>query len=326
MSFLHTRLCELFGIETPIMNAPMAGAAGGKLAAAVSEAGGLGLIGAMSGDADWLRTQIRTVRERTARPFGVGFLTQRLPLVPELYQIALEERVPVIVHSFADPTSYVSAAKAAGANVICQVQTVEGAIQAAQARVDAIVAQGIEAGGHTGSMSLMTLVPQVASKVSPLPVIAAGAIADGRAFAAALMLGAEGIWMGTAFLASLESLYSVNQKRRILDMSSDETILTRVFDIARGIPWPEHIAGRAARNAFTDRWHGRERELERSAKEATDELDAAVATDDVAFRPVWAGQGVALVTTVRSAGDIVRAVTGEAEHVVAERCREIERS
>src|ERR1700674_161996 len=316
---LHTRICDLFGIEKPIVSAPMAGAAGGELAAAVSEAGGLGLIAAMGHEASWLKAQIRRVRERTSRPFGVGFVTHWLPEMPELYEVALSDRVPVISHSFIDPSPYMSAALAAGAKVICQVQSVEGALCASAAGVAAIVAQGAEAGGHTGSISMMALVPVVASAVAPLPVIAAGGIADGRALAAALMLGAEGAWIGTAFLASPESLYSPNQKRRILEMSAADTILTRVFDIARGNPWPAHIAGRAARNAFSDRWHGREAELGAAAAEAVADLDAAVRADDVSRRPVWAGEGVGPVSTTRGAGDLVRDIVGEAERVMRER-------
>lgn len=322
---LHTRICDLFGIEKPIVSAPMAGGAGGELAAAVSEAGGLGFIAAMGHDAGWLKAQIRLVRERTSRPFGVGFITHWLPEMSELYEVALSERVPVISHSFVDPSPYMPAALAAGAKVICQVQSVEAALCAAAAGVDAIVAQGTEAGGHTGTISVMTLVPQVASAVAPLPVIAAGGIADGRALAAALMLGAEGVWVGTAFLASPESLYSQNQKRRILEMSSADTVLTRVFDIARGNPWPARIAGRAARNAFSDRWHGREAELEAVAAEAVAELDAAVRGDDVSRRPVWAGEGVGLVSSTRSAGDVVRGIVDEAERVMRQRSQHLAR-
>lgn len=318
---LHTRLCDLLEIETPILNAPMGGgSAGGALAAAVSEAGGLGLIGAMSrGGADWLRAQIRLARERTRRPFGVGFISHWIEAMPELYAIALEERVPVITHSFMDPAPYMAAARDAKAKVICQVQNIEGALQAARAGADVVVAQGTEAGGHTGTISTMPLVPHVVDAVAPIPVIAAGGIADGRGLAAALMLGAEGVWMGTAFLASPESGYSPNQKRRILETGLSDTILTQVFDIARGMPWPEWIAGRAARNAFTDRWHGREEALRGRAEDAAAEMESAEASDDADTRAVWAGESVAMVEAVEHAGEIVRRVAAEAERVLLER-------
>jgi nitronate monooxygenase len=215
------------------------------------------------------------------------------------------------------------AAKKAGAKVICQIQTVEGALTAAAAGVDAIVAQGTEAGGHTGSNSTLTLLPDVVRAVEPLPVIAAGGIADGRAMAAALILGAEGVWMGTAFLASPQSAYRPNQKRRILEMTAADTILTNVFDIARGNPWPDHIVGRAARNDFVDRWHGREENLKTRQDEATAELNAAVSDDDVDIAPVWAGMGVGLVTGSTDAGEVVQTISADAERILRERSRAV---
>ncbi len=158
---LHTPLCDLLGIEHPIISAPMAGAAGADLAAAVSQAGGLGLIGGTTpGGADWLRAQIRAVRKRTRCPFGVGFISSA-PGVEALVQVAIEERVAAIAHSFADPTPYIGAAHAAGIKVLVQVQTVAQAITAARAGADVIAAQGTEAGGHTGYSGTLALVPAV---------------------------------------------------------------------------------------------------------------------------------------------------------------------
>ena len=316
---IRTRVCDVFGIEVPILNAPMASAAGGELAAAVSAAGGLGFIGAMGHDAAWLRAQIRLVRERTDKPFGVGFISYRLPQVPELFQVAIDERVPAIAHSFADPAPYMAAAQAAGVKVIAQVQNVAGALEAARAGVNALVAQGAEAGGHTGFTSVLSLVPDVVAAVTPLPVIAAGGIASGETLAAAFMLGAEGAWLGTAFLASPESLYSENKKRRILEISAADTVLTRVFDLAKGEPWPDHIAGRAARNTFVDRWHGREDQIRADRRDAAAELAVAVSGDDVAGAPVWAGTGVGEVVDRASASDVVRRIAARAESVMRER-------
>jgi len=298
----------------------MASAAGGELAAAVSSAGGLGLIGAMGHDAAWLRAQIRLVRERTDKPFGVGYISYRLPQLPELFEVAIEEAVPVIAHSFADPAPYMPAARRAGAKVIAQVQNVAGALEAARAGVDALVAQGAESGGHTGSISALSLVPDVVAAV-PLPVIAAGGIASGETLAAAFMLGAEGAWLGTAFLASPESMYSENKKRRILEVSAADTVLTRVFDLAKGEPWPEHIAGRAARNAFVERWHGREDQIRANREAAGAELAAGVRADDVATEPVWAGTGVGQVFDRASASEVVSRIAARAEAVLRERPR-----
>src|SRR5919202_4675600 len=156
---LSTRLCAVLGIDHPVLNAPMAGTATADLAAAVSTAGGFGMLGGSSrGGPEWLRAQIRAVRAKTSRPFGVGLISS-FPGTDALVQVALEERVAAINHSFADPTSYVAPAHASGVRVFAQVQTVAQAIRAARAGVDVIIAQGTEAGGHTGQAGTMALVP-----------------------------------------------------------------------------------------------------------------------------------------------------------------------
>lgn len=201
---IHTRLCDLLGIDHPILNAPMGGTATGALAAAVSNAGGFGMIGGTSGGgADWLRTQIRTARSKTDRPFGVGFISS-FPNIDDLVQVALDEQVAAINHSFADPTPYIAAAKARGVRVFAQVQSLAQAQRAAQAGVDVILAQGTEAGGHTGVAGTLALLPAVVDVVGDILVVAAGGIADGRGLAAVLMLGAVGASLGTRFVASNE--------------------------------------------------------------------------------------------------------------------------
>ena len=269
---LRTRLCDLFGVEHPVLNAPMGGGdAPARLAAAVSEAGGLGLIGGTTiGGAEWLVAQIREARELTDRPFGVGFISH-LPNTAELMAVALREGVRIIAHSFADPAPFVDAAHDAGALVLCQVRTVDAARRAASAGVDVVTAQGTEAGGHTGLISTLPLVPAVVDAVAPLPVIAAGGIADGRGIAAALMLGAEGVWIGTRFLATRECGVSDAYKARVVAATGDDTVLTDVFDIAIGMPWPDGVSGRAIRNQFVERWENRDDELRTWAIEHRDE-------------------------------------------------------
>ncbi len=201
---IHTPLCDLLGIDHPILNAPMSGTATATLAVAVANAGGFGMIGGTSrGGPDWLRAQIRAARAKTGRPFGVGFISS-FPQVDDLVQVALDEQVAVINHSFADPTPYVAAAQARGVRVFAQVQSVAQAQRAANAGVDAIIAQGTEAGGHTGVAGTLALVPAVVDAVGDIPVVAAGGIADGRGLAAVLMLGAAGVSVGTRFVASDE--------------------------------------------------------------------------------------------------------------------------
>ncbi len=316
---LRTRLCELFGIEHPIINAPMAGAATADLAAAVSEAGGLGMIGAsMSGGPDWLREQIRLVRARTDRPFGVGFVSSA-PDTAELVAVAIAERVPAISHSFVDPTPYVAAAHTAGIKVLAQVQTVAQATTAARAGVDVIAAQGTEAGGHTGSSSgSLPLIPATLAVAGRIPVVAAGGVGDGRGLAAVLILGAEGAWIGTRFVASRESTYGEARKARIVAASTDDTILTRVYDLATQAPFPPEIVERVVQNDFTATWRGRDDEIVARRAEVRAQLSAAL-VGDTRIVKVAAGTIAGLIDSIESAGDIVRAIVAQAEQILRER-------
>src|SRR6266536_4144146 len=257
ITMLHTRICDLLGIEHPTISARMSGGiAAAELAAAVSEAGGFGLIGAMTtGGPDWLRAQIHQVRELTNKPFGVGFISS-FPGLDEFVQVALEERVTAVSHSFADPTPYVSPAHAAGVKVIAQVQTVAQAATAAQAGVDVLVAQGTEAGGHTGHSGTLPLVARVLEVAGTIPVLAAGGIADGRGLAAVLVLGAEGAWIGTRFYASRESGGENWEKDRMLEAGTDDTVLTQIYDLTLEYPFPRDVGDRVLRNDYTSSWHG----------------------------------------------------------------------
>jgi nitronate monooxygenase len=317
-----TRLCERFGVDHPILNAPMGGGdAPGALAAAVSEGGGLGMIGGTTvGGVDWLRAEIAVARERTDRPFGVGVITH-LPGADELTRAALDEGARVIAHSFGDPTPYVDAAHAAGALVLCQVRSVDEARRAADAGVDVVTAQGTEAGGHTGTTATLPLLPAVVDAVAPLPVLAAGGIADGRGIAAALLLGADGVWLGTAFLATPEAAIAPGYKERVLASGTDDTVLTEVFDLAAGIPWPDGVAGRSIRNRFTDRWHGDEEALRAWAVEHRDELRAE--HEDPETIPLYAGPAAQFVTRSEPAADVVRRLAAEAAEVLETRPRRL---
>lgn len=316
---LHTRLCELFGIDHPIINAPMAGAATAELAAAVSAAGGLGMIGAsLSGGPDWLHAQIRLVRERTDRPFGVGMISSA-PDTAELMAVAIAERVPAISHSFADPTPYVGPAHAAGIKVLVQVQTVAQAVTAARAGVDVIAAQGNEAGGHTGSGSgSLPLIPATVAVAGGIPVVAAGGVGDGRGLAAVLMLGAEGAWIGTRFVASHESTYGEARKARIVAIGTDDTLLTRAYDLANQAPFPPGIVERVVRNDFTEAWHDREAEIVARRDEVRAQLRAAPAGDTRTTK-VAAGTVAGLIDSIAPAAEIIRVLIAEAERILRER-------
>jgi nitronate monooxygenase len=315
---LHTRICDLLGIEHPVLNAPMAGTANAALAAAVSEAGGLGIIGGSNGDGEWLRGQIRAVRERTNKPFGVGFISSR-PNVAELTAVAIAERVPVIGHSFADPTPYVADIHAAGLLMIVQVQTVALARTAAAAGVDIIVAQGTEAGGHTGYSGTLPLVPAVVDVAGDIPVVAAGGIADGRGLAAVLMLGAEGAWLGSRFVASSEAESGSWVKERVIAASTDDTVLTRAYDIVTQAAFPPGIGDRVVRNDYTDAWHGRDEEIPAHRPELHAQLVQAAKEGDGRIAPTRAGNAAGLIHAVQPAGEIVRAIIAEAERILRAR-------
>ena len=184
-----------------------------------------------------------------------------------------------------------------------------------------IVAQGSEAGGHTGRISTLALIPLVVDAVAPLPVIAAGGIGDGRGLAAALMLGAEGAWLGTAFLCSPESGYSPAQKQRVLDIGPNDTVLSESFDIFAKNVWPQGVVARAARNEISDRWHGHEEELRSQIDTVRAQYEEALKRRALSVDPVWAGASAGMVTRSEPAGEIVRRIADEAQRIIAERGR-----
>ena len=203
--------------------------------------------------------------------------------------------------------------------MLCQVRTVEAARHAATAGVDFITAQGTEAGGHTGLVSTLALVPKVVDAVAPVPVIAAGGIADGRGIAAALMLGADGVWIGTRFLATIECGVSDAYKARVIDATGDDTVLTDVFDIAAGMPWPDGVSGRAIRNQFVERWEHREDELRAWAIEHRAEYRQLGPEAETAEKAIWAGEAASFVTRIESAADVVRDLAADAANVLRTR-------
>ena len=308
---IRTALTEAFGLEYPIVLAPMGFVAGGRLAAAVSNAGGLGLVGGGYGDPAWLRTELELVRAATERPWGVGLITWHASR--EVVDLALSYRPAAFLLSFGDVRPYAPAIKAAGCKLICQVQEVEAAREAAAAGAELVVAQGAEAGGHGAARATLPLVPAVVDAVAPLPVVAAGGIADGRGLAAALMLGAQGAMIGTRFYAAAESLGHERARARIVAARAGDTARTRVFDIIRGYPWPEPYTGRALRNRFFERWHGREAELEAALEAEVPTYQSAAQEADFDTAVIFAGESVDLIDAVSTAPDLIRRIAAEAE-------------
>jgi nitronate monooxygenase len=308
---IRTALTQAFGLDVPIVLAPMGRVAGGRLAAAVSNAGGLGLVGGAYGDPEWLHRELALVQAETDRPWGVGLITWYAS--PEVVALALSYRPTVFLLSFGDVRPYVDAIKAAGCTLVCQVQEVDAACEAVAAGADFIVAQGNEAGGHSAVRATLPLVPAVVDAVAPVPVLAAGGIADGRGLAAALMLGAQGAMLGTRFAAASEALTHERAKARMVAAQAADTGQTRVFDIIRGYgAWPAPFAARALRNEFFARWDGREGELEAALATEQPVYERAVATGDVATAMILAGEAVDLIGAVVPAAELVRQIGAEA--------------
>lgn len=311
---LRTRLTELLRIEHPILLAPMGSISGGALAAAVSAAGGLGLIGGGYGDRAWLETEFAAAGNQRV---GCGFITWSLARWPELLDVALDQRMAAVMLSFGDPAPFIPKIKDAGALAICQVQSITEAEAAVSAGADIIVAQGTEAGGHGASRATLPFVPAVVDAVAAVapkvPVLAAGGIADGRGLAAALALGADGVLVGTRFYAAAESLAHERAKRRVVEAKGDETLRTRVFDIVRAIDWPRPFTGRALRNDLSNRWHGREQLLVETGPDERERYFQAVAEGDFETAVIFAGEGVDMIRSVVPAAEIVRDFVTQAE-------------
>jgi nitronate monooxygenase len=310
---IQNRLTRTLGIEHPILLAPMDIISGGKLAAAVSHAGGFGLLGGGYGDDGWIEKEWAAAGN--AR-IGCGFITWSMAKRPGLLDSVLARRPAAVMLSFGDPRPFAHAIRASGAKLICQVQKLAQAHEAVKAGADVIVAQGTEAGGHGQSQPLFTLLPQVVDACPDIPVVAAGGIADGRGVAAAMVFGAEGVLMGTRFYACQEAAGHPEAKRRIVAAEGGDTIRSIVFDISRRNRWPEPYTGRVIRNRLTERWVGREAELEAQAEEVGRDYLAARTRGDFDIAAVIAGEACALIHDIPPAGEIVERLISEAEELL----------
>lgn len=313
MTELSTRFTRALGVRYPIVSAPMAFAGGGALAAAVSRAGGLGMIGGGYGDPAWLEQQFDAAGGQRV---GVGFITWSLRKSPSLLTDVLKYRPAAVMLSFGDPRPYVDDIRAAGAVLVCQCQDLEHVMDGVDAGADVIVAQGAEAGGHGASRGTLAFVPEASdflARHSPdTLLLAAGGIADGRGLAAALMLGAHGVLVGTRLWASKEALVKSGHHNAILEANGDGTLRTRVADIARQIPWPRGFTARIARNAFTDRWHGREDALESHVAVEGPRYRQASSEGDPDNTGVWYGEAAGLIHAIEPAAEIVQRMAAEA--------------
>ena len=302
---MKTKITGLLGIEYPIIQGGMAWVAEYHLAAAVSEAGGLGIIGAGGAPASFVKEQIQKVKEITKKPFGVNIMLMN-PEADQIAQVVIEEGVKVVTTGAGNPGKYMAAWKEAGIKVIPVVASVGLAKMMERAGADAVVAEGTESGGHIGDSTTMTLVPQVVDAVS-IPVIAAGGIADGRGFAAAMMLGAQAVQMGTRFVVAKESIVHENYKQKIISAKDIDTAVT-----GRSTGHPV----RCIRNKTTREYLKLEKEgatLDELERLTLGGLRKAVVEGDVVDGSIMAGQIAGLVKKEQTCAEMIQEIMTQAE-------------
>lgn len=307
-----TKLTEMLGIEYPIIQAGMGGVALAELAAAVSNAGGLGVLAGAMLDAKTLRDQIKETKRLTSKVFGVDLLlAEGLPNTDELMNVIFEEKVPVFVSGLGTPGPWAERMHEEGMKIVALVGNVRHARRCAADDVDVIVAQGHEAGGHTGRVAALALVPQVVDAVRPIPVVAAGGISDGRGFIAALSLGACGVLIGTRFIATYEARVHLNYKQKLVQMGDDDTVVTRAYT---------GKTLRNIRNRWTEEWKERQSEAKPFPWQifvAGEKMALAIRDGDMDWGLAPAGQGSGLIREVVPAGQVVEEIMQEAKDVLS---------
>ena len=316
---ISTRLTRRLNLAHPVVQAPMDVIAGGHLAAAVTGAGGLGLMGGgYSDDEAWFDREFAAAGNQAV---GCGFITWALRRKPEILDQVIARKPKAIFLSFDDPEPFAGRIKAAGIPLFCQLQTRADAERAIACGADVIVAQGTEGGGHGGTRATLTLVPEIAdliAKRAPETLLcAAGGIADGRGLAAALMLGADGVVVGTRFWASREALVPANLHTAALAAGGDDTVRQSVLDIVRGRDWPARYTGRVLKNDFVGEWLGRETELKGAKAEQIERYRAASKTADTSVVATIVGEAVGLIDAIEPAAVILDRMVSEAEALLA---------
>lgn len=316
---LRTPVCDLLGIDYPIMQAGMGPfGSGASLAAAVSNAGALGSLGGALRSSEDLRAGIRNIKELTNRPFAVNFTQPWLQAHPDAFDAALEMSVPVVSLALGDPGGLPEKAHAAGARFVQQVHNVQQARLAADRGADVVIAQGAEAGGFGGTISTLVLVPQVVDAVSPVPVLAAGGIGDGRGVAAAFSLGAQGVNMGTRFLASVEASISEGWKQALVSADAQDAVKVDVWDDI--FPKPANgafdVVPRSLRTPFISQWQGNRAEAGRQAARLQEDIGAGIQAGRMEEFVPFTGQSAGLVSSVLPAAAIVEELVSGAVAVL----------
>lgn len=320
-SMMRTRFTEAFGIRYPVVCAPMALVTGGRLTAAVSAAGGLGILGGgyagtHGGEPD-LQQELAHV---AGQKFGVGFITWALSRMPQALDAVLSHHPLCVFLSFGDPRPFADRIRSSGARLICQAQCLGHIGQALEAGADAIVAQGTEAGGHGAKRSTLPFVPEAAdflAKHSPNTLLlAAGGIADGRGLAAALMLGADGVVVGTRFWAAAEALTPGAATQRAFRATGDDTVRTKALDALRGVPWPDEFSFRVVKNKLTEEWADREAEAAAARGSLAEAYAAARRREDFDVAAIVAGECVGLIQDRPGAASILQQMVTQAQAVL----------
>lgn len=321
---IRTRICDLLGIPHPIVLGGMGNATTAPLVAAVSNAGGFGTLGTSAFDAASLDREIASIHERTDKPFGINHLLFQIQ--ENMFAVTLAARPTLIAFAWArkdqNLRDYFKRAHDAGCKVMYMAGEVREALRAAEAGADVLVAQGSEAGGHVGWMASLPLVPMMVKAVAPLPVLCAGGIADGHGLVAALALGAEGVLLGTRFLATHESPLHPNFKQAIVDSDGHDTVLTEIPDLASQRVWPGAMS-RAKRNKFIERFAGREWAIRQNAAEIGKELAQARASGDIENASLSYGQDAGLIDSIKSVRQVVEDIIAEAEEVIRSRLQPV---
>jgi NAD(P)H-dependent flavin oxidoreductase YrpB (nitropropane dioxygenase family) len=317
---IHTRICDLLGIVHPIVLGGMGTATTAPLVAAVSNAGGFGTLGTSAFNATTLETEVASVRERTERPFGINHLLFQIQ--EDMFTVTLGAKPAVAAFAWArkdqNLREYFQRAHGVGCRIMYMAGDVPEALRAADAGADVIVAQGTEAGGHVGWMASLPLLPMMVKAIAPLPVLCAGGIADGRGLAAALALGAEGVLLGTRFMATPEAPIHPNFKQAIVESDGNDTVLTEIPDLASQRVWPGAMS-RAQRNGFIERWSGREWALRQNAQEVGRQVSAARATGDIDNASISFGQDAGLIDSIKSVREVIGDIISEAEAIIKDR-------
>jgi NAD(P)H-dependent flavin oxidoreductase YrpB (nitropropane dioxygenase family) len=321
---IHTRICDLLGVPHPIVLGGMGTATTAPLVAAVSNAGGFGTLGTSAFDATSLAKEIDAICERTDKPFGVNHLLFQIR--EDMFAVTLRAQPAVAAFAWArkdqNLRDYFQRAHDAGCKVMYMANEVPEAQRAAEAGADVLVAQGTEAGGHVGWMASLPLVPMMVKALAPLPVLCAGGIADGRGLAAVLALGAEGVLLGTRFMATPEAPIHANFKQAIVKSDGHDTVLTEIPDLAGQRVWPGAMS-RAQRNHFIERWAGREWAVRQNAGEVGKQVAAARAAGDVDNASLSFGQDAGLIDSIKSVKEVIHEIVAEAEEAIKGRLQSL---